>query len=136
MSLEPSQVERLARLAGLRLEPGEAERRARELSAVLEEIAALRDVEPSGAGARRDDGARSDEEAEDSELVGAIGDGAEGVAPRPPEPDPLGRDLAELAPAWRDGFFVVPSPGAFGGPGEEDATDRPPPDDAGEGGGP
>lgn len=117
MTLDPTQVERLAVLAGIRLDPDDAGRLARELSAVLEEIAVLREMELSG------------NEAGDGDLDG------DGSAPpssdEVPGPDPLERDLSALAPDWRERFFLMPPPQAFrDGEGEEGSAPevRPPED--------
>lgn len=117
MTLDPIQVERLAVLAGIRLDPDDAERLARELSAVLEEIAALREIELSGN--------------EDGDGVwegdGSSSPSSDGV----PGPDPLERDLSALASDWRERFFLMPPPQAFrDGEGEEgSAPEARPPED-------
>lgn len=115
MTLDPTQVERLAVLAGIRLHPGETERLARELSAVLEEIAVLREVELSGDEAGNGDG------------DGSSPPSSDGVA----GPDPLEGDLSALAPDWRERYFLMPPPQAFrDGEGEEGpAPEGRPPED-------
>lgn len=87
--IDPSEVRRLARLAGLRMGAGEADRLAAELAGVLAHFEALGSVPP--------------EQGEPS-----------GGAPRSPlredvpGSDPLQRPPSASAPAWRDGFFLVP----------------------------
>lgn len=90
--IDPGEVRRLARLAGLRLEAGEADRLAAELAGILAHFEALRSVPPEAP-----------EQGEPS-----------GGAPRSPlredvpGSDPLQRPPSASAPAWRDGFFLVP----------------------------
>ncbi|MFQ5889265.1 MAG: aspartyl/glutamyl-tRNA amidotransferase subunit C [Gemmatimonadota bacterium] len=79
----------VARLARLRLGEEELRRLAAEMETLLTHFAALQDVGelPRGPSGR-------------------------GLAPRlrpdVPGPDPLTLPIGELAPDWRDGFFVVP----------------------------
>lgn len=121
MTLDHTQVERLAALAGIRLHPDETERLARELSAVLEEIAVLREMEFSG-----NEGGDGDGE-EDLDGDGSPTPSSDGV----PGPDPLEGDLSALAPDWRERFFLMPPPQAFrDGEGEEgSAPEARPPED-------
>lgn len=88
----PAEVRRLAQLAGLRLGDGEADRLAAELAGILAHFEALRSVQ-----------AEAPEPGEPSRG-----------APRSPlredipASDPLVRPPSASAPAWRDGFFLVP----------------------------
>lgn len=119
MTPDPTQVERLAVLAGIRLDADAAERLARELSAVLEEIAVLREMELSGNEDRDGNG--------DGDLDGNGSLPDDGV----PGPDPLEGDLSALAPDWRERYFLMPPPQAFrDGEGEEGpAPEGRPPED-------
>jgi len=91
VSVSGGEVERIAALARLKLRPEEVVGFTGELNAILDHIAELREVDVEGI----------------AEVVGVV----EGGAPiRSPEafPDPLQRPLQEMAPDWREGFFVVP----------------------------
>ena len=113
------EIHRIAALARLRLEPGEAERMARDMSSILEHMAVLGEVtalEPSPASGvpRTEDAAWPR-----SEDPGGTGSAAEGGETMP---DPLERPLSHMAPDWRDGFFVVPRlPGVAGSSGKRDS---------------
>jgi hypothetical protein len=111
------EIHRIAALARLRLEPGEAERMAGDMSSILEHMAVLGGValEPSPASAvprtgdsappGGDDSAETDPSAEPDRTV----------------PDPLELPLSRMAPDWRDGLFVVPRlPGVAGASDERD----------------
>lgn len=92
MAIDPGDVERIARLSRLALEPGERDRMARELSAILAYVEQVRSldlegVEPLAIAAERSDPLRDDRE---------------GTS------DPLSEPPAALAPEWRDGFFLLP----------------------------
>jgi aspartyl-tRNA(Asn)/glutamyl-tRNA(Gln) amidotransferase subunit C len=91
MAVTTELVEHIAALARLRLEPAEPERYRRELNHILEHVAALggldlREVQPFDMATEERTPARADE----------------------PALQPLALDLPALAPAFRDGFFVVP----------------------------
>lgn len=118
MTLDPTQVEHLAVLAGIRLPPDETERLARDLSAVLEEIAVLRELELSG----NEDGDGN------GDGDGSPPPSSHGV----PGPDLLEGDLSALAPDWRARFFLMPPPRAFryGEEEEGSAPEARPPEDA------
>lgn len=90
MGVSREEVERIARLARLRLSPAEAERLALELSRVLEHVEMLAHLDVT-------------------RLTG-VGDMTEWSVPLEPrgEPDPLTRPFEASAPDWRDGFFAVP----------------------------
>ena len=111
------EIHRIAALAHLRLEQGEAERMARDMSSILEHMAVLGGValEPSPASGVR----RTGDSASPGRKVSAgTGPSAEADGTLP---DPLERPLSSMAPDWRDGFFVVPRlPGVAGGSGERD----------------
>lgn len=108
MTLDSAHVRHLARLAGIRLSDSEVERLARELSGVLSEIETLREVDVAEEGRAGEDRRTG---SEDSALPGE--------APELPgseerTPDPLTRGPSAFAPDWRESFFVVPRPSAFG----------------------
>ena len=89
MSVDRDTVRRIAELARLELSDEELTRYTSQLANILGHIGQLGEV--------------TGEPAQES--------AAERAAPlRPDEPgaDPLQRTPAELAPDWRDGFFVVP----------------------------
>jgi len=91
MVVSREEVIRIAGLAKLRLEPKEVDRLVVELNGILEHAEALADLDIDG--------------------VEPIESAAEGAAPL--RSDELGPDLlrippSEIAPSWRDGFFVVP----------------------------
>jgi aspartyl-tRNA(Asn)/glutamyl-tRNA(Gln) amidotransferase subunit C len=99
VALPPGEIDRLARLARLRLTPEEVERGAEELASILDHLDVLRVVGPAPAG--EPDG---------------------GPAPLRDDrvgPDPLGEPLSRIAPRWEGGYFEVPRPPAVG-PGEEE----------------
>ena len=92
MSVEREEVLRIAKLARLRLSEDELERMTTDLNAILEHVDQLRELEEEAPGA---------------------GDGREeGPSTRPDEAwgGERGIDPSRSAPAWRDGFFLVPSP--------------------------
>ena len=98
----PEELAKMAALARLRPDEEERERLVRDLNRVLEHVAALGEV-TLGAP-----------EEEDGQSTASGRVRAEGLGP-----DPLLRAPAELAPDWRDGFFVVPRlPGVEGEDGE------------------
>lgn len=95
-------MEHIAALARLRLEPEEAARLADELSGILAHMEALDEVDVSGVEGI---GGMADWPAPEREGEGA--------------PDPLGLSPSELAPAWEEGFYVVPRlPALDAGAGE------------------
>lgn len=116
----PAELQRIARLARLRLDEEEADRLAGELSALLERFGRVADAQPArgatGSGGRAEDGAAAPGPAS------ADGDLREDVALREDAPEPEGwkRAPSSLAPEWQDGFFLVPPPPGLGaGPGDE-----------------
>lgn len=98
-SVTKEEVRRIAALARLRLDDETVERLAADLTGILEHVGRLEEVDVSSvAEAHRP---------------------TEGAAPfRDPElePDPMEEgEPARGAPAWRDGFFLVPRlPGVEG----------------------
>lgn len=123
-----SEVQRIAALARLRLDAVEAERMARDMSSILEHMAALAAAD---TGVEREDDERGDEKGDDK-TADAKGDdetGDEAAAAtndplaarrRPMAPDPLKRPLEQFAPDWRDDLFVVPRLPAVQGRGDDD----------------
>lgn len=103
MSVEREQVRRVAELARLALSEDELDRFTPQLSDILDHIDAL-------AGLELDD-----DEARD-EITPAP------LRPEDAAPDALERSPEDMAPEWRDGFYVVP---------RLSAQERPPVDDAG-----
>jgi len=92
-------VEQMAALAHLRLDPEEVARMVTEMSAILDHVAALAEVDVEGV----------------REAVGIV-EGAAPFRPKGGAPDPLQRPLREIAPDFREGLFVVPRlPGVEGG---------------------
>lgn len=91
MSIDREAVRRFADLARLRLGDAELDGLTDDVNRILEhvdELGRLEDVDEPGGGPQ--------EALEASEL-------------EPPDhPDALLRSPEELAPEWRDGFFVVP----------------------------
>ena len=97
MPLTIEEVTHIARLARLNLTPGELERYREQLSAILDHVAQLAELDTTGidptTGVRTDDEhLRDDEHVRDDE-------------PRPGL-DPA--QLAENAPDWLDDHFKVP----------------------------
>ena len=87
MSVSPEEVRRTARLAEIEVSDAELPTLTAELNRIVEFVGQLGDEEPSSADA-------------------AVG---EGVRLRPDRVAPAANiDLREIAPALRDGFFVVP----------------------------
>ena len=103
MAIDRSDLRRIAELARLSLSKAETERLTRDCRAILEYFETIRAVgtgtdEPTGADPAtplRDDRA---------------------------ECDPLEGPLDELAPAWREGYFVLPRLPAMDGEAGDDAS--------------
>ena len=93
MSVSEEEVRHVAGLARLRLDDDEAGELASELSGILEHVEELRTAPVEGANGGDDTDPLT------SEPKTRPGDG---------EPDTMERSPAELAPEWRDGFFVLP----------------------------
>jgi aspartyl-tRNA(Asn)/glutamyl-tRNA(Gln) amidotransferase subunit C len=102
VSVSREEVERIAALARLKLQPDEVVGFTGELNAILDHMTELREVDVEGV----------------SEMIGVVEGGAPTRSPRA-LPDPLQRPLQEVAPDWREGFFVVPRlPAMEGHPGD------------------
>lgn len=103
MPVRREDVLAVARLARLSMDAAEADRMAGQLNGILAHMDALRDIDLDG--------------------VPPFVLDVEGGAPLRddvPDADPLLRRPADVAAAWRDGFFVVPRLAAQGG-GTEDS---------------
>jgi len=100
MSVSRADVERIARLAELRVEAEAVGPLAEQLSRILDYVARLNEL-PAGETARP--------------FVA----GPDAILLRPDEvrPWPLAIPPAKLAPAFREGFFTVPRLGQFAGAG-------------------
>lgn len=90
MAIERSDLLRVAELARLKLSEAELERLTRDCRAILEYFGALRELDLRHV-----------------EPWGSAGEAAPLREDRV-DPDPLHRAPDELAPAWRDGLFVLP----------------------------
>jgi aspartyl-tRNA(Asn)/glutamyl-tRNA(Gln) amidotransferase subunit C len=101
MSVSRDDVAHIAELAELDLADVDQPELAAQLSRILEYVAQLRAV-PTG----------------DSARPFIAGPDAARVRPDEVRPWPLAGGPADIAPAFKDGFFVVPRLGQF----EEDAT--------------
>jgi hypothetical protein len=111
VSVDRREVERIARLARLRLEDSEAERLALELSRILEHATRLGELAPGppdGGLVERRDGSEAAAESEGdgsgpSAFAGTRDSGAE-------RPERLAAPPEGFAPKMSEGFFVVPPP--------------------------
>ncbi|NIR44105.1 MAG: hypothetical protein GWN99_06265 [Gemmatimonadetes bacterium] len=106
--IDKREIERIAELARLQLDAEEAAGLARDCGRILEHFAKIRELDADGSGS-----------------PGA----PEGAAPlREDRVDgvPLARGPEEMAPAWRDGYYVLPRlPAMDGGePGIDDVKER------------
>jgi len=104
MSVDRQQVEAMARLAQLSVGAEEAERIAKQMSRILEHADRLRAVPDDG---------------EAGGIAGLVADdvrsakmrsGPESGPGQPAVPDALRGTLADFAPRFEQGFFVVPPP--------------------------
>jgi len=102
MSVDRNEVERIAELARLRLDPGEVARLTGEMNRILEHAQRLRTVTERGAADRSEAFEQSGGRVT-SDLSGAR-------ASEDVEPDVLVRSPPAFAPDIREGFFVVPPP--------------------------
>lgn len=95
MKISAADVQHIARLAEINLEPAELEALTGQLDRIVSFVAQLEAL-PAGEGAA------------------PFHPGPSQVTLRPDQvnPVPLARPLAELAPAFRDGLLVVPRLGA------------------------
>ncbi len=92
MSVSKDEVSRIAELARLRPDERAIERLTRELNGILDHIQVLESVELEEIGGDEETSAASS-----------------GFRPREIEADRLGdRGPEGMAPAWREGFFLVP----------------------------
>jgi aspartyl-tRNA(Asn)/glutamyl-tRNA(Gln) amidotransferase subunit C len=101
MTVDRREVERIAALSRIPLEPAEADRLAGEMNRILEHADRLR--EAAGEGGRGPEGPAG----------GGVREGAGESGLRDPAagaPDPLARPIDTFAPRTEDGFFVVPPP--------------------------
>ena len=98
--IDDREVERIAQLARLRLEPGEVESMRLAMSVCLDHFAELFDVAASP-------------------FLRAVDREARGTRPDAPGDDPLLRPLSANAPDWRDDLFVVPRLPALGREAED-----------------
>jgi aspartyl-tRNA(Asn)/glutamyl-tRNA(Gln) amidotransferase subunit C len=102
MSVTPEEVRQIARLAELSVDEEHLPELAAQMSRIVDYIAQISDV-PGGENAR-------------PFIPGpdAIRLRADAVLPQP-----LDGKLSDFAPAFREGFFLVPKLGAFEGSEEE-----------------
>lgn len=118
MAVDRDEVRRMAALARLRLEPEALDRLAREVGSILEHMEVLAQAGAPGTATP---------EAADSPADGD--GGADGGEPSPDSeasPDSLTRPPGDAAPAWSEGFFLVPRLPAMEGeeePPEDGGTD-------------
>ncbi len=94
MSVQRSEVRRMAHLARIKLGGGELDRLTGDLNRILEYVDALGTLDPAVAG---------ETALPASELRSMRGE------PRPVA-DRLSEGPGAFAPDWRDSFFVVPQP--------------------------
>lgn len=100
--IDRDRARRIADLARLELGEREVERIAGELGSILRHFSELETVDP-------EPGARP-----------VLGDLSPRLRADVPSSDPLSRPPGELAPDWRDGFFVVPRLSAMSSDGGDD----------------
>lgn len=102
MRVTPEEVRRVAALARIRVEEEEAEALAGQLADILAHVDELDDA-PVGTAPAGD---------ADVDVDGDVPETADGSSSElradAPGVDALDRDLASLAPGWKDGFFTVP----------------------------
>ena len=106
--IDREQVRHVARLARLQLSEEEVDRLSDELERVLSRFRELEEAEVDGTGH-----GTGEEPAGASPGVEPETDGS-GLRPDEPDADPLARGPGELAPEWKDGFFLVPRLRALG----------------------
>ena len=94
MSVDRTDVERIATLARLRFDDRELDRLTAELNQILDHFEVLRSLADIGS--------------ENAAVPGA-GPASSGSSAAG-EPDALEVELQAIAPRWSDGFFVVPPP--------------------------
>jgi len=91
MSIDRGEIERIAELARLKLADDELDALARECEKILRHFESVRQVDEGESAALR--GLGPERAPPRRDLVGS---------------DSLERGLAEMAPAWKDGFFLLP----------------------------
>ena len=104
MSVDRTEVERIAQLARLKLSDAESDRLTLEMNQILEHAMRLR----RSAAATREATSAATKEAMSAETVPDEPSGTRAAAEF--GPDRLERDLTDFAPNVVDGFFVVPPP--------------------------
>lgn len=118
MSVSLDEVHALARLAKLRLSREEAEALRSDLNRILEHVHRLGDLEdlpgspgPPPPGVLASPGTTG-QGTPDSGAVPAAPDAPPTNVPSPEtlSPDALSLTPEHIAPAWREGFFLVPPP--------------------------
>jgi aspartyl-tRNA(Asn)/glutamyl-tRNA(Gln) amidotransferase subunit C len=99
MQIDRDEARRIARLAHLEFDDEGLDRMAGEMTTILTYIDQLREIDVSGVAGSRETG-----------PFGAVLEATGATPLRDDEPRaPLERDpIAENAPEWRDGLFVVP----------------------------
>jgi Asp-tRNA(Asn)/Glu-tRNA(Gln) amidotransferase C subunit len=121
MSVGREHAERIADLARLRFDDDELTRITAELNRILEHVESLRGLEPGAGGEPGNDaaaGAASGSGHLATSGAPTVGDCLPTRGAGAERPDPLRRDLEDVAPDWREGFFVVPPlPGVHEGEG-------------------
>lgn len=90
MTIGPDDVRRIARLAALKVEEAELPTLVRELDQIVEYVSQLRQLAADPAS---------------GPVVGPSSSSLRADRPTPPD---LTRPAGDGAPAFRDGFFVVP----------------------------
>lgn len=92
MSVEHEEILRIAKLARLRLDEDALERMTADLNSILAHVDQLSELEDEAPGG------------------GEWRDEVPSTRPEEGWGGERGLDPSEVAPAWRDGFFLVPSP--------------------------
>lgn len=149
MSVDREEVERIGRLAKLRLTDDEADRLTDEMNRILEHAERLRGLEEASGtgsaieGGETESGEAAEREADERDVGGERldeawaadpgGPGPSGTrSPAAETPDPLRIRPSAFAPDVRMGFFVVPPPpgvmadddGADGGGGGDGVVEE------------
>ncbi len=106
MSVDRDEVGRIARLARLDLEDDETARLTEEMNRILEYAERLRSAGVDRAEMDHTDDSPRAADSGSPDQHGAIQGARLGTG----EPDALRADLSAFAPAWDEGFFVVPPP--------------------------
>ena len=91
MSVSPEEVVHIARLAKLELSGDEVTEMSQTLSSILGHMEALGRVD-----------------VREVEALAAVVEGAAPLRQDSPGADPLQRAVPEIAPEWRESFFIVP----------------------------